>query len=489
MADHVSQMDCIKCGVQLKPFTHVCPNCHGQQFEARSCSWCFRPIPMNYYENCPNCPHCNRVKFRPPSTSTRPCVLCETWLEVHTEETKQCYRCLTCLAPQDFVDLEALTFKLCCNRKCNQELVISCEKCWKCNTLQSNSVPPQTVHFNEVKWSNPYLVEHLKQHCRVKQGPSQLPQIQQVEPAIVFPEATSEVKGGGAFSINNDQQLRFHEINDNRDDSDGDCDNFQISSNHGSPNLKHDTLQESLHNDCKKDSALLNQVPVELLANNSTGSVLNEKIEVGNSSFSSQLIDHGDTEVSSIFPSFSNKELPVKNSQIRDATNSKLNSVENNSKRDEDDAISMSVPDPGQSLTNGQHDDHHTEEVVPLASGGSKLVSPNRYVTLQSMSILIYTCKDSYKNQAVLNFIFNFDRIQLPGPGFCEAENQDQMCIVFQAVVRKEDWGWDDESSQVYMRFEGELYGNFASEYGPGEIERYIVVTVTCKIAQNCMVI
>lgn len=72
-------------------------------------------------------------------------------------------------------------------------------------------------------------------------------------------------------------------------------------------------------------------------------------------------------------------------------------------------------------------------------------------------------------------------RIRLPR-GFCDPEYQHQMCIVFRALVHKEAWGWEDKSSQVYMRFEGDPYGNFQYDYGPGKIERYSISVVLYRM-------
>ena len=59
--------------------------------------------------------------------------------------------------------------------------------------------------------------------------------------------------------------------------------------------------------------------------------------------------------------------------------------------------------------------------------------------------------------------------------GFCSHKDKNTISIVFHAVIPKDVWEWD-EDARVYMRFGVHELGNWDYDYGPGQVERYILI-------------
>lgn len=57
-------------------------------------------------------------------------------------------------------------------------------------------------------------------------------------------------------------------------------------------------------------------------------------------------------------------------------------------------------------------------------------------------------------------------------PGFNPPEDE-AIIVQFNAILPKAAWEWDDNTSQVYMRFMHENLGNGKFDYGPGCLIRY----------------
>ena len=56
--------------------------------------------------------------------------------------------------------------------------------------------------------------------------------------------------------------------------------------------------------------------------------------------------------------------------------------------------------------------------------------------------------------------------------GFCSSSNKAAVTIIFNAVLPKGAWEWDDDTSRVYMRFSNLHLGMWNYDFGPGTLVR-----------------
>lgn len=59
--------------------------------------------------------------------------------------------------------------------------------------------------------------------------------------------------------------------------------------------------------------------------------------------------------------------------------------------------------------------------------------------------------------------------------GFCSHKDKNAISIIFRAIIPKDVWEWDIDA-RVYMRFGVPELGNWDYNYGPGQVERYILI-------------
>lgn len=48
--------------------------------------------------------------------------------------------------------------------------------------------------------------------------------------------------------------------------------------------------------------------------------------------------------------------------------------------------------------------------------------------------------------------------------------------VIFHALLPAEPWVWDDQTSQVYIRFGDGALGDWKHDFGPMEQNRYIIL-------------
>ena len=57
-------------------------------------------------------------------------------------------------------------------------------------------------------------------------------------------------------------------------------------------------------------------------------------------------------------------------------------------------------------------------------------------------------------------------------PGFKESKPENMITVVFHALLPSSFWKWDD-TSEVYMRFGNDKFGDFKFDCGPMTVFRY----------------
>ena len=136
------------CGIPLQPLTFICPTCRCPQYRERYCVQCRHPFPQLFNQ----CSYCYHYQNQAPTH--KQCVLCGYLIPNQSE------KCWKCCVHQDFVSLQLISFKECCNILCKVPMILDLNNCYVCDVQQSQT-DVTLVQHHQIRWRNPTLVQQF----------------------------------------------------------------------------------------------------------------------------------------------------------------------------------------------------------------------------------------------------------------------------------------------------------------------------------------